>query len=409
MKRTVALPVLLAMSAAVVHGADWPQFRGPSRDGISPETGLLASWPEGGPEVVWRNEEIGHGWSSVAVIKWTVCTSGVIDGILTVSSLYSGGQVRWQQALEPASKGGGYKGSRSTPTIDGDRLYILSGEGTLYCLSTENGEQRWSVNLVQEYGPGVPMWSIAESVLIDGGKVIRAPGGRAAMVALDKLTGEEVWAAEPVDPKTGYASGMLIEHGGLRLIVTFSAKSVFGVNADTGELLWRERRPHQRYGDVNATSVVFADGMLYVTSGYRAGSVGYKMSVSGKEVSLARAWESKTMDDHHGGVVLVDGKVIGTGHERRGLTALDLKTGREIYRIPGIGEASIIYADGKLICRRHNGTVALVDAATGGVISSFRLENRKQVWAIPAISNGLLYIRNGSRLTCYSIREATER
>jgi len=310
--------VLFAAWTGVVRGADWPQSRGPSRDGISPETHLIERWPQGGPRVVWRTDRIGYGWSSVAVIKGTVYTSGVIDDILTVTSLDPAGNVRWQQRLEPASKGGGYKGSRSTPTIDGDGLYILSGEGTLYCLKIADGQEIWSVSLVQRYGNGVPRWSMAESILIDGNKVICAPGARASMVALDRTTGTEIWAAEPVDSKTGYASATLIEYRGVRQLVTSSGKSVFGVNADTGELLWKDRRPHQRYGDVNATSVVFADGMLHVTSGYRAGSVGYRVNVSGRKVSVARAWESDALDDHHGGVVLIYGKVIGVGHESRG-------------------------------------------------------------------------------------------
>jgi len=408
MQSTISILTLFLVCVGIVHSADWPQFRGPSRDGISPEKGLLQSWPDGGPKVVWRNDELGYGWSSVAVVEGIVYTSGVIEDILTVTSLDSSGKVRWQQPLEPATKGEGYKGSRSTPTIDGDRLYILSGEGTLYCLKTTSGQEVWSVNLVARYGPGKPKWSMAESVLIDGNKVICAPGARASMVALDKMTGEEIWAAEPVDPKTGYASAMLIEHGGIRQVITFSAKSVFGVNADTGELLWTERRPHQRWGDVNATSVVFDNGMLYVTSGYSAGSVGYKLSVSGKKVSVERVWESKLLDEHHGGVVLLYGRVIGVGHESRGLTALDLKTGRDIYRVRDFREASVIYADGRLICQGHRGTISLVDPATGDVISSFKMQNRKKVWAMPAISDGLLYIRNGSELTCYDIRRAIE-
>lgn len=407
MRNSACMVVLFAAWTGVVRGADWPQFRGPSRDGISPERGLLQKWPDGGPRVVWRNDKIGYGWSSVAVVKATVYTSGVIDDILTVTSLDSAGHVRWQQRLERASKGAGYKGSRSTPTVDGNRLYVVSGDGTVYCLTADSGEQVWSANLVQRYGNGVPRWSMAESVLIDGNRAICAPGARGSMVALDKHTGKEIWAAEPVDSKTGYASVMLIEYRGVRQLVTFSGKSVFGANADTGNLLWKDKRAHQRYGDVNATSVVFADGMLYVTSGYRAGSVGYRVNVAGKRVSVTRAWESRFLDDHHGGVVLIDGKVIGVGHERRGLTALDLKTGREICRVRKFREASVICADGKLICQGHRGTIALVNPATGKVISSFRLKTQKRTWAIPAVSDGLLYIRNGSQVTCYDIRKTS--
>jgi len=408
LKCTTSIALLVGAFAGSANGADWPQFRGPSRDGVSREKGLLQQWPEDGPAVAWRNNRIGYGWSSVAVVKGTVYTTGVVADMLTVSSLDSSGKVRWQRPLERATKGSGYKGSRSTPTIDGDRLYIVSGEGTVYCLRAADGDDVWALSLVERYGNGVPRWSMAESVLIDGNKAICAPGARASMVAFDKMTGDEIWAAGPVDAKTGYASAMLIEYGGLRQAVTFSGKSVFGVNVDTGELLWKEARPHQRWGDVHATSVVFADGMLFVASGYSAGSVGYRITVSGQKASVTRAWESKLLDEHHGGVVLIDGKVIGVGHERRGLTALDLKTGSVVYRRPGFGEASIIYAAGRLICQGHKGTISLVASASGEVVNSFTIQNRKRVWAMPAISDGLLYIRNGSELICYDIRAATQ-
>ena len=248
---------------------------------------------------------------------------------------------------------------------------------------------------------------MSESVLVDGDNVICAPGARASMAALDRMTGKEIWAADSVDAKTGYASAVIIDYGGIRQAVTFSGKSVFGVNADTGWLLWRKPRPHQRWGDVHATSVVFAEGMLYVTSGYSAGSVAFRIRVDGKALKAEEAWKSELLDDHHGGVVLVDGKVIGVGNDERGLTALGLHTGTEVYRHPGFREASVIYADGRLICQGHKGTISLVNPASGEVISSFRLENRQQVWAFPAISGGLLYIRNGSELTCYDIRKTT--
>ena len=208
MRHTVRLPVLLAVLVGSVYAEDWSQFSGPSRDGTSQEKGLLQKWPEGGPQLLWRSDKIGHGWSSVAIIKGTVYISGVIDPDLAVTSLDADGKVLWQRLLGPARKKGGI-GSRSTPTIDGDRLYILSDTGTVYCMTIADGRKVWSVNLVERYGARQPTWSISESVLVDGDKVICAPGGRVSTVALDKKTGHQLWTSPPVDGITGYAAAVV--------------------------------------------------------------------------------------------------------------------------------------------------------------------------------------------------------
>ena len=402
MKRTVMVLAVLIVTVSGAAAADWPQFRGINRDGISAETGLLKSWPEGGPKRLWEYE-IGQGFSSVAVVDNTVYATGFIGGDLMVTALDSSGKQRWQKKVDKAGGGAGKKGARSTPTIDGDRLYLLTEDGSLVCLKTADGTKVWAKNILSEYGAKNITWRLAESVLIDGDRVICAPGGRAALVALNKMTGDEVWATEPIDAKTNYASAVIIEAGGLRQIVSFSQKSVFGVKADTGKLLWKHT--HTTSYDVNATSVVFKDGMIFVTSGYGSGSEGLKLTVADGKASVSQVWTNKDLDDHFGGVILLGGKVYGTAF-RRALVCIDLASGNTVYKKREVRKASNIHADGRLYCQGHDGTVQLVDPADGTVVSSFKIEvkEKNRMWAHPAISDGRLYIHHDETLTVYDIK-----
>jgi len=394
--------IVLAAAATGAVADDWPQFRGIHRDGISAETGLLKSWPEGGPKTLWEFD-VGQGFSSVAVVNNTVYATGFVGDDLMVTALDSTGKKLWRQRVDKAGGGGGKKGARSTTTVDGDRLYLLTEHGNLLCLKTSDGSKLWSKNILNEYGAKNITWRLAESALIDGDRVICAPGGRASLVALNKMTGDEVWAAEPIDPKTNYASAVIIEWGGLRQVVSFSQKSVFGVGADTGKLLWKH--PHVTSYDVNATSVVFKDGMIFVTSGYGAGSEGLKLTVADGKASVSQVWTNKDLDDHFGGVILLGGKVYGTAF-RRALVCIDLASGKTVYRKRNVKKSSNIYADGRLYCQGHDGTVQLVKPEDGSVASSFVIpvKNKGRMWAHPAISGGRLYIHHDETLSVYDIK-----
>ena len=402
MRQWILAVIVLTSAAAAAVADDWPQFRGINRDGISAETGLLKSWPEGEPKRLWQ-AEIGQGFSSVAVVDNTVYATGFVGDDLMVTALDASGKQLWRQRVDKAGGGAGKKGARGTTTIDGDRLYLLTEDGNLVCLKTADGAKVWSKNILSEYGAKNIQWRLAESLLIDGDRVICAPGGRASLVALDKKTGNEVWAVEPVDPKTNYASAVIIETGGLRQIVSFAQKSVFGASADTGKLLWKH--PHTTSYDVNATSVVFKDGMIFVTSGYGTGSEGLKLSVSDGKASVSQAWTNKELDDHFGGVVLLDGKVYGTAF-RGGLACIDLASGNTVYKKREVKKSSNIYADGKLYCQGHDGTVQLVNPGDGSVVSSFSIEvkQKNMMWAHPAISAGRLYIHHDETLSVYDIK-----
>jgi outer membrane protein assembly factor BamB len=402
-------PLLLSLIALLVVAAgadaladDWPQFRGVNRDGISAETGLLKKWPAEGPELIWQYDELGGGYSSVAVVGDRIYTAGGKNGQVMVIALDTAGKLIWETPIGGTGSGR-YPGTRATPTVDGDRLYMLGDNGDLACLSTADGAIVWTKNILSTYGAPNTKWKLAESILVDGDRVICCPGGSAAMVAFDKKTGEEVWATEAVDKTTGYAAALVIDYQGLRQIVGSSSGHVFGVRAEDGKLLWKQVQD-VRYG-VNATTVVFEKGMLFSSCGYGWGSQALKLTVRGKEATVKQAWTLKELDDHFGGVVLVKGMVFGTAN-RGTLFAVKLSSGKVAYKSGDVAKSSNIYADGRLYCQGHNGRVQLVNPGDGKVISSFT-ENpavKGQLWAHPAIADGRLYIRNGGTLKVFRIK-----
>jgi len=404
--------------ATMVTAADWPQFRGPARDGKSAEKGLLQAWPDGGPTRAWDSPSIGNGYGSMAVVGGKVYVAGVVGDQTTVTALGADGKVIWQKPVDKAVKIQ-YDGVRSTPTVDGDRLYYLAESGMLVCFKLEDGKEEWKKNILTEYGSKRPTWALAESPLVDGNLVIVTPGGpKASMVALDKMTGKEVWKAQPivakwVDKKTkeakegpdgpAYASAVIVNVGGVKQAVGFLGKTVFGVNVATGELLWS--RPHETAYDVNATSVLF-DGkdLLYAVSGYGTGGQGLKLAVKDGKVAAEQVWTNKDLDDQFGGVVLVDGKIYGTGHNRKGLTCLTLADGKKVYTVPGVGQASVIWADGRLYVQGHGGDVALVDPAEGKTVGQFKIDIKAKMWAHPVVADGKLYIRHDDVVSVYDVK-----
>jgi len=402
MMRVPATAVLVLLFLSVAGAQDWPQFRGPDRDGISAEKGLLKKWPDAGPELLWQYDALGTGYSSVAVVGDRLYTAGARNGQFVVTALDAGGKKVWEKPI--GSTGGGqYAGPRSTPTVDGEHLYALSDEGQLACLKTADGAVVWTKNILREYEAGNLKWKLSESVLLDGDRVICTPGGRASMVAFDKKTGKEIWAAEPVDPLTGYDSAILVDYKGLRQIVAHSSAHVFGVRAEDGRLLWKQ--PQKNKWQVNATSIVFDKGIIFSSCGYGFGSQALRLTVSGKTAKTKQVWSGRDLDDHFGGVVLVKGVVYGTAM-RGSLLALNLKSGAIGFKSREVGKSSNIYADGRLYCQGHDGRIQLVNPKNGKVISSFTEApaRPKQLWAHPAIANGVLYIRNGSVLKAFKIK-----
>jgi outer membrane protein assembly factor BamB len=315
------------------------------------------------------------------------------------------GKVKWTVKNGPAYKRE-IPGTRSTPTIEDGRLYHENADGNVVCLDAKTGKSIWSVNILKKFNGRNIRWGLAESLLIDGNNVICTPGGKSAgIVALDKMTGETVWVCKGIKDKPGYASPITIEYEGLRQIVTMMARSVVGVHADTGRLLWQHK--HIAAHDENVLTPIFHDGFVFVSTLRPTASQVLKLTVEGDAVSAKRAWQTRALDNHHGGVVLVDGYLYGST-TRGKWVCMDIKTGKPTYSATGVRKGSLTYADGMLYTYSERRLVGLVKAAPDGhqVISRFMIPRggRGPSWAHPVVCGGRLYLRHGDFLYCYRVK-----
>ena len=400
------------LTVSACAAADWPQFRGPQRDGKSIETGLLKKWPEAGPKLIWSVDGLGEGYASAAIAKGLVYTTGKQgpDGYVFCFDL--DGKLLWKIPYGPEWTKS-YPATRTTPTVNNGRLYIFSGLGTVYCLDAKTGAEIWSRDVFGEFDGQFPRWGMSECLLIDGSKVIATPGGnKASVVALNKNTGDVLWACKELTEGSAYCNPLTVEYKGNRMIVTMLRDSVVGIDAETGKLLWRDLFDDyhtDRSRVVNANAPLYFDGGIYTTSGYDNGGAMVQLSADPKKI--LRKWVDRTLDVHHGGVVLVDGYIYGANFKsmsRGNWACLDWDTGRVMYDSAWQGnKGSTIYADGMLYCYAETtGDVGLAKATPDGfdVVSSFKITVGKgKHWAHPSISDGRLYIRHGEVMMVYDI------
>lgn len=391
--------------AAAAFAADAPQFRGPNRDGKYAETKLLKAWPEGGPALAWKAEGVGRGYSSVSISKGTVYTAGMLEdnqGYLFAFDL--GGKLKWKSAYGPETQEKQAPGSRSTPTIDGDRAYILSGDGLAACLSTKDGKALWTVNAFEKFKGAAVDWVYSESLLVDGDKVFVTPGGPdASVVALNKMTGETIWTSKGLSEASAYCSPTIFTYGKQRVLVTLLKESINGLDVDSGTPLWSH---HQKVPyDIHANTPVGAGNILY----YTAESGGGALDVAADGKSVKQRWTSVDPEVLHHGVILQDGYIYGGGFRKnRKLFCIELATGKEMWSSPEIGEASIVYADGMLYLYESpkKGIVDLVKASPEKYERSgtFQMPQEKDKhWAHPAIADGKLFLRYNGVLYAYDI------
>ncbi len=408
----VALVVLggvAASGAGAAESAFWPRFNGPNGDNLSPDTGLLTAWPKEGPKLLWTAKDIGAGFSSVSLAGGRIYTGGDRGEQTVITALDLDGKIVWQKpngkawTADPA-------GLRSTPTVDGDRVYDESPLGEIACLSAKDGKSIWRLNILKKFAANNIVWGLSESLWIDGDHVICCPGGpQTAVVALDKKTGEVAWKS-PSDggAAAAYASPVVIEYGGLRIVLTMNAKGLLGVDADTGALLFSY--PHATSYNVNALMPIFHDGRIFISSGYGAGAELLTLSVDGKKATVKQTWQSKDLDNHHGGVILLDGYLYGAAFKggTGAWVCLDWKDGKTIYRAPGVGKGSLTCAEGMLYTYSENGKMGLVRATPKGheVISQFHIPQGGQgpTWAHPVVCGGRLYLRHGNFLYAYDVK-----
>lgn len=406
--RLVASTTLaLGLLAGAAGAADWPQFHGSDYTNISPESGLLKQWPEAGPELIWSAKGLGDGFSSVSVADGLIYTAGNLDGNSVVTCMDLTGNVVWRSPCGPAWTKN-FPGTRGTPTVDGDRVYFETPHGDLTCLNAKTGDRLWGLNILEKFGASNITWALAESVIIDGDNVICCPfGSQGSIVALNKMTGDTVWAAESTGDKAGYSTPSIGEFAGTRIVMTMSNKALVGVNADTGKLLFRHE--HLTKYEVNALQPILRGDRIFISSGYGSGSEMLQLTSADGKITATQAWSSKDMDNHHGGVVLWDGHLYGA-NSKRDWVCFDWDTGATRYSETGVGKGSLTCAEGMLYTfSESTRTAGLVKATPAGheVISSFQIPEggSGKSWAHPVISDGRLYLRHGDLLFVYNIKE----
>lgn len=394
--RRSAIFLILSFTAIA---ADWPQWRGPNRDGISGETGLLTSWPSGGPKVVWRVNGLGEGYSSFAVVHGRMYTQGQRGKQEFVIALdAANGNKIWETVTSRNFENDRGSGPRGTPTFDDGKLYAMTGEGTVVCLDAASGKILWQVDSVRDFGGKVPNWGYSESPLIDGDRVIVMPGGRgASLVSLDKKTGVVQWKTG--DDHAGYSSAILADVNGVKQVVVLSGQSAFGVQESNGELLWR-------YGKVannvaNIATPIYSNGAVFLSSAYDTGCALLRLNSRG----MQEVYFNRDMMNHYSSSVLVDGTLYG--YSNAILTAMDFKTGKQLWRNRSVGKGSVTYADKHLYALGEDGMVGLIEASPDAYKEVSRFEYQKgslPSWSPLVIAEGRLYLRDQDNLTSYDIR-----
>jgi outer membrane protein assembly factor BamB len=358
---------------------------------------------------VWKAEKLGGGYSAPAVAGGKVFGMGYrgTDEVVWALDEATGKEV-WSHTLAKANTKVGYaEGPRCTPTVDGDRLYVLGVSGDLACLAVKDGQPAWHHNLVTEFGGSVPTWGYSESPLVDGDKVVATPGGRqATIVAFNKHTGEVIWkAVVPQGDRAEYASALAVNLAGVRQYVQFLKGGVVGVAAADGKFLWRYDRPAN--GTANCSMPVAGEAGVFAASNYGTGGGLVRLTRDGGEVKAQEVYFTREMKNHHGGMVLLNGYLYGADDPGL-LTCLDFKTGRVKWEDRAPGKGSLIAADGMLIFRNEGGPVVLVEASPDGYKERGRFTppNRTEhnAWSYPVVANGRLYLRDQDTMICYDLR-----
>jgi outer membrane protein assembly factor BamB len=391
------------------------QFRGPDRDGKFPESGLLKEWPEGGPELLLEYEGIGTGWSSVISNGKYIYASGMIDRMDHLTCIDFEGNLKWQVEYGK-SWDQSYPDTRGTPTIEGDRIYIISGTGELVCLDAETGATRWKKHVDQEYQAEYHDWGVAEMPLIVGNKIICSPtGALTTFVALDKMTGEEIWKTPGTNGQRSYVSPVLRKFNGKDYVLGASASDFFIVDPDNGEIktsytyfdssIWK----WQPRGMIWANAPVVKGNMIFLSIGYDYPA---KMIRVNEDLSsIEEVYTSTLLDNHHHGLIELDGFLYGSYwiHNNAGNWAcLEWNTGKVMYDQEWNSKGELVYADGMFyVYEEKRGNVALVKPDPSGfkVVSSFQVEKgRGPHWSHPYIFEGKMFLRHGDVLMVYALK-----
>jgi outer membrane protein assembly factor BamB len=419
--RLTAIAAGLFVVAGLAPAADWPQFRGPHRDGISSETGLLKSFPSGGPKLAWTFEQAGIGYSGFAVVGNRLYSMGDEGKEQFVFALDTAtGKELWRQAIGSSYSNGYGGGPRCTPTVDGDALYVLGANGDFARLAATDGKVAWTVNVRKDLKGTMPVWGYCESPLVDGDQVLCSPGGEEGTVAaFDKVTGKLRWRSTGLGAAAVYSSIVVSEGGGVRHYVQMTSEGVAGFAPKDGKVLWQQNVAVNRIATI-PTPIVHGD-YVYAVSDYGAGCALVKLTANGSGLKSDVIYKNKTMENHHGGVILVGDHVYGFSGNANGKKSLplvcqDMKTGKETWKKDGIEPSGIIFADGHLYCYgQKTGTVVCGTVSTTGFAETGRFTIPKEttkrsrqggIWTHPVIADGKLYLRDQELLYCFDLRDS---
>ena len=412
---------LWIVAVSVVPGLlladDWPQWRGPQRDGISHETGLLGEWPKEGPRMLWKTDDIGRGYSTPAVVEdrlYVMANEGLDNEFVEALDAANGKRV-WSTRVGKVGnpkQQPNFPAARSTPTVDDGAIYVLSSDGDLACLERKTGHIRWQKNVRAEFGGKPGYWAYAESPLVDGEAVVCAPGGsEATVVALRKNTGELIWkCALPEGDDAAYSSAIVVE-AGVRQYVRLLTKGLVGIEARTGRFLWRYNKPVSRYAANIQTPLASSNYIFCSATGTGAGLI--QLKSDGSKVEPDEVYFQPNYPTAIGGVVKVGDFLYGATGDA--LLCVEFLTGQIKWKERSLGAASLCYAEGRLYLHGENGEAALVEATPEGYHEKGRFtpsgepshaNPMEKAWAYPVVANGRLYIRDHGDLWCYAVKAA---
>ena len=404
MKKLVVFAFLFFAAFQISLAQKPTQWRGENSSGVYQVDNMLNVWPAEGPEMLWSTEALGQAFSSPAFANNKIYINGMLEGQAVLFVLDQAGKIlqKFEYGKEFDTS---YPGARSTPTIVGDLVYLLTGHGKLSCLDLNSGKAVWEKDFVTQADGINITWGYTETPVVDGNTIFCTPGGKTNNVmALNRMTGETIWTSAGLGELSAYCTPLLVKLSARQLLVTHTSSHVIGVDAENGKLLWSFEHPNQ--WSVQANTPIYSDGSLFVFSGYGQGGEKLKLSADGS--SVTQEWAAKSLDSRMGGMVLIDGFLYGSGVKDRSFNCVDWKTGEKKYSTTEVGKGVTIAANKKIIGYSEKGELFMADADPSG----FKLNGivkitlgSEQHWAHPVVDSGVLYVRHGNVLMAFKISE----